>query len=508
MGQKFLLLFIGLWFLSCSLLLHASSSDGLLRIKLKKKGFDLESLVALKLARKEYNLHKRYDSKPNVLNSDADIIPLKNYLDAQYYGEIGIGSPPQKLTVVFDTGSSNLWVPSSKCYFSLPCYFHAKYKSSKSSTYTANGKTCKITYGSGSISGYFSKDNVLVGDLVVKDQVFIEATYETALTFLLAKFDGILGLGFQEISVGNVPPIWSTMADQNLIDEKIFSFWLNRNANDEDGGELVFGGVDPLHFKGNHSYVPISRKGYWQFDMGDILIGGYSTGYCAGGCAAIADSGTSLLAGPTTIVTEVNHAIGAEGVISAECKEVVKEYGDIIIEMLIAQTRPDKICSQIGLCLFDGSQYVGTGIESVVWKPEKEQSSANSDVLCTACEMAVVWMQNQLRLNTTKELILNYANQLCEKLPSPMGESTVDCDKIAEMPDISLTIGSKTFTLTPEQYVLKVEELGVTQCLSGFMAFDVPPPRGPLWVLGDVFMGAYHTVFDFGNERIGFAEAA
>lgn len=56
----------------------------------------------------------------------------------------------------------------------------------------------------------------------------------------------------------------STMADQNLIDEKIFSFWLNRNADDEDGGELVFGGVDPQHFKGNHSYVPISRKGYWQ----------------------------------------------------------------------------------------------------------------------------------------------------------------------------------------------------------------------------------------------------
>ena len=54
------------------------------------------------------------------------------------------------------------------------------------------------------------------------------------------------------------------MVDQGLVSEEVFSFWLNRNQDAEEGGELVFGGVDPKHFKGNHTYVPVTEKGYWQ----------------------------------------------------------------------------------------------------------------------------------------------------------------------------------------------------------------------------------------------------
>ncbi|ONM09043.1 Helix-loop-helix DNA-binding domain containing protein [Zea mays] len=100
------------------------------------------------------------------------------------------------------------------------------------------------------------------------------------------------------------------------------------------------------------------------------------------------------------------------------------------------------------------------------------------------------------------------ANQLCERLPSPNGESTIDCHQISKMPNLAFTIANKTFTLTPEQYIVKLEQAGQTICISGFMAFDVPPPRGPLWILGDVFMGVYHTVFDFGENMIGFAKSA
>ncbi|XP_066367875.1 aspartic proteinase-like [Miscanthus floridulus] len=487
-----------LWALSCALLLlHASAhGDGLLRVGLSKRGLDQHALQAAKVARQE-------DSLRRLGASSGDDVPLVDYLNTQYYGEIGLGTPAQNFTVIFDTGSSNLWVPSSKCYFSIACYLHPRYKSAKSSTYKKDGETCKITYGSGSIAGFFSYDNVLVGDLTVKSQKFIETTRESSIAFIIGKFDGILGLGYPDISVGKAPPIWQSMQEQNLLAEDVFSFWLNRNTEEESGGELVFGGVDPDHFKGNHTYVPVSTKGYWQFNMGDILIDGQSTGFCAKGCAAIVDSGTSLLGGPTTIIAQVNEAIGAAGIISQECKEVVSQYGEMILELLIAQTSPERVCSQVGLCLFDGAQSVSEGIESVVGK-----ENLGSDVMCSACEMAVVWIENQLRENKTKELILQYANQLCERLPSPSGESTVSCEDISTMPNLAFTIANKTFTLTPEQYIVKLEEGGQTVCISGFMAYDVPPPRGPLWILGDVFMGAYHTVFDFGNDRIGFAESA
>ncbi|CAI0379451.1 unnamed protein product [Linum tenue] len=493
-------------------LVFAAPNDGLVRIGIKKRKFDQNNRVAAQLGSKEGELLnssvRKYRFRGNLGDAETDIVTLKNYMDAQYFGEIGIGTPAQTFTVIFDTGSSNLWVPSSKCYFSLACYFHPKYKSSKSSTYKQNGKSAAIQYGTGAISGFFSEDSVKVGNIVVKDVQFIEATKEPGITFLAAKFDGILGLGFQEISVGNAVPVWYDMIEQGLINEPVFSFWLNRNADAEQGGELVFGGVDPNHFVGEHTYVPVTQKGYWQFDMGDVLVGGKSTGFCSGGCAAIADSGTSLLAGPTAIIAEVNHAIGATGVVSQECKLVVSQYGETIIRMLLARDEPLKICSQIGLCEFDGSRGVSMGIQSVVNENIEKAVRATSDATCSACEMAVVWMQNKLKQNETQEQIIDYANDLCDRIPSPMGESAVDCGGMSTMPNVSFTIAGKVFDLTPEQYVLKIGEGAAAQCISGFTAIDVPPPRGPLWILGDVFMGRYHTVFDYGNLRIGFAEAA
>lgn len=85
----------------------------------------------------------------------------KSPLQFEYIGKISIGTPPQEFSVLFDTGSANLIVPSVDCPDS-ECGKKPRYDSTLSSTYKENGTALRILYGSGGFKGILSTDVVRV----------------------------------------------------------------------------------------------------------------------------------------------------------------------------------------------------------------------------------------------------------------------------------------------------------------------------------------------------------
>lgn len=315
--------------LAASSLLAGSALGAIHKLPLQKvplseqlTAYDIDSQVRA-LGQKYMALYSKQQnnkfSQQDVGSSGGVHLPVENFLNAQYYSEISIGTPPQNFKVVLDTGSSNLWVPSTQCG-SIACYLHNKYDSSASKTYKKNGTEFEIRYGSGSLSGFTSNDDVSVGSLKIKHQCFAEATSEPGLAFAFGKFDGILGLGYDTISVNKITPPFYNMIDQKLVDEPVFAFYL---GSTDQNSEVVFGGVDKDHYEGKLHKLPVRRKAYWEVDFeaigfGDSVAKLENTG-------AIVDTGTSLIALPTTIAELLNTEIGAKkgwnGQYSVDCSK-------------------------------------------------------------------------------------------------------------------------------------------------------------------------------------------
>ncbi|KAI8096745.1 aspartic peptidase domain-containing protein [Halteromyces radiatus] len=280
----------------------------------------------------------------SIIKRDGYQNLLYNSHSSQYLIHVDIGTPGQTFAVTLDTGSGDLWVPSTDCP-SVVCPV-PKFNPTQSSTYNNTTIPFKITYGLGSANGTYIKETVTIGGAVVKQQQLGLAiassnifTRMTALGLRNTTSDdqvpasGILGLGYpgltsiahQNGSAYN--PFVFNLLQQNLIQNPIFSIYLNNAQTLGWSGEVIFGGIDNTKYSGSINYVPVqqttagaSSTGYmfWTvLGQGFNVIGGKgntSSLQFSSPVPSIIDTGTTLSYLPLNMVKGLMLSIFGPGV--------------------------------------------------------------------------------------------------------------------------------------------------------------------------------------------------
>jgi saccharopepsin len=254
-----------------------------------------------------------------------------------YFGEIHVGTPPQKFVVVYDTGSGNLLIPGVECHDSA-CENHRQFKHEDSASFqeiNCDGSDVKsdqhssdqltITFGTGHITGKCAKDDICIGSLCSKG-TFVSSTEESSQPFGSFTFDGVLGLGRDVLAQDPDFSLMARMVKDNLLAEPLFSVFLS--DSDDETSEITFGQIKNEHKSSVLFWVPVSKKsGYWEVQIKDIAFDNELTGICEG-CRVAVDTGTSQLAGPTETISKLRSALD----VKSDCSnyDQLKKLGFVV----------------------------------------------------------------------------------------------------------------------------------------------------------------------------------
>jgi len=288
-----------------------------------------------------------------------------------YFGEIFVGSPLQAFTVVFDTGSGHLILPSTACDTET-CRKHRRFNRTASSTAVDIEHTgvpvdphetlrdhVTITFGTGTVLGEFMHDRVCLGKNIYDspavhavesdmpsgcmDLRTVVATDMSAEPFGLFDFDGVLGLGLASLALNPYFSFFGQLAASHPSMQPRFSVFLART--DSGQSSISFGGHEKDRAATEMVWAPVDRPdmGYWQVQLKRVRVGNVEIEECSTGlCRAILDTGTSLLGVPKQSSKKLHGLLSrpvlAEGAVAdpesppekADCRQIPGE--DFIFE--------------------------------------------------------------------------------------------------------------------------------------------------------------------------------
>jgi len=419
---------------------------------------------------------------PKRKHGEPVSVPLIDYHSVMYTGRIALGTPPQEFDVIFDTGSSCLWVMSagdeaaplgkgarggvlpptgtdseSSTAMSAAAggkaskpkkyihYFHPE----RSSTHRPLGVEWEIQYGVGTCAGLLSNDTLRIGDAEAPGQIFAEAMQFSG-NFLNKRqpMDGIVGLSFPGGACADQRTAVQNLYEHGAIPREVFSFVLDSApASDSD-----------LSGAGIH-------------DRSMLVLGRPVDAFVD--AARAADSGEE-------------HGDSDES--SGGDKQQLK-HELTYVPVLHSRHKPPSMwfvkLDQLRVDGVSGSKGV-TLCSSLADSPCAALPDSGTSFL-TAPAPLFVALIGAITAGRSDCLMDGAQNVFC--LAGPAG-----------LPDLVFTLGGREFRLSGADYLLPNMQVSI-------QLMDFAVPGVDVLILGDMFLRRVYTLFDMHRTRVGFGDA-
>jgi pepsin A len=364
------------------------------------------------------------------------------------------------LKVVFDTGSTNIWMASDLCEGVCARKGRHRYNHTVSTTYVkpAHSSVLDIQFGTASLKGPRGIDNFHVGPFTIKHQAFNLIAREDGFSFEKLPLEGIVGLAFPSMSASGELPFFDNVIHQKLLEHNEFAFYVDDHGGDSSGGAVLWGGVDPDLYEGPIVLFPVSQAHYWALDLHEFRVG-----------------------------SERLHIGGGDYDVHSSSK--VPSHNVLLAEPHFAPLSPQR--------------------RSTVRKIAKNATDrkVTSAVSASAARRIPKLVVDSGTTYVTADPLLRA--EIATRLPDGR------CDDTAKYPHLVFTLKDVAgnfhdLDLSPREYMASADE-GQT-CELSVMELTIPEKYGPGMVVGELFMRRYFTVFDRGSgapddARIGFARA-